>query len=419
MAQAALNLEGIAFCTLEIEGTDMPPSMNMIETIWILEGFGMGLPAMKMSLFDENETLSKDLNLKNGTKIKIRLGKDAQEAPEMAFRVFGWKRPRNSQGKVLHVVCIYDAPKFSAGSFSESFEGTSATVMQALAEMSGLQYDGPRTPPTDSQVWLNLNTTRISFSEDVAMRAYAGTQSAMARCVTTEGKLMYRDLMALLKEEPKFTLVHNSDGGGTSGTTVQVRAAKDGSNSGLFTHFFNYGYKLFGHSFSDEHTKLENLDINAQGAGVPVNAEIAGMLSERGARVGYAGYDYGTGPDEGFNVHENYERAYYQNLRLLSLFTETLVALSDSATGITSFTSVDFNQGPGAKGPGEQVPTDVTGRYIVGGKTRVIKNGTKYSEIFYLYRPFIGEAGNPGGTKAKNTVKASSSGVDTSSRNFT
>jgi hypothetical protein len=424
MAQASLNIEGMAFCTLDIAGSPMPPSMNMIENIWIMEGFGMGLPTMKLSLYDEKETLSRDLNLKEGTTISIRLGKTADTAPEMKFRVFGWGRPRNSSGKVIHVACILDAPKFGAGSMTESFDGHSANVMQQIAERSSLRYEGPGGATKDTQVWLNVSQTRMSFSEDVAMRGYISDESCMARIVRMDGTLVYKDLMAVLKEEPKNTLVHNKDGAGASGKSVDVRAAKDRSYSGLFSHYINYGHKLFGHDFgSDDGAQfsIESMDITAPGAaGVPVNMEVAAELKERGARVTYSGLDPGTGPDEGFNVHEKYERAYYQNVRLLSMFSESVIALSDTATEIQSFQSIDYQQGVGAKGPSAPTPNDIAGRYIVGGKTIMVKGGKKYAELFYLYRPFLTEAGNPAGTSApKKTGSASTSGVNTSSRNFT
>lgn len=420
MAQAALNIEGIAFCTLDIENASVPPSANMIETILIKDGFGMGLPVMRMRLYDEDDKLSKDLNLKNGMLITIRLGKTAQEAPSYKFRVFGWSRGRSATGKILTIICIFDAPKFGAGAYSEYFEGNTSLVMQQMAELSGLKYEGPKKQTDDNQNWLNLNTTRLAFSEDVAMRGFTDAQSCMARIVTMDGTLVYKDLMTLINEPPKFSLAHNTDGAGGTGKVINVRAAKDKSVAGLFTHYVNYGHKSFGHSFEEESTAIESLDINAQGAGLPVNADILAQLQERGSRVSYMGFDFGTGPEEGFNVHRNYERAYYQNVRLLSLFSERLIAITDSATELRTFQSVEYNQGSGAKGGGAPAPADATGKYIVGGKDIIIKNGTKYSEVFYMYRPFITEAGNAkGASAAKTQVKASKSGVDTSSRNFT
>lgn len=414
--QASLNIDGIAFCTLEIEGAKMPPSPNLIDNIMIMEGFGMGLPTMKLSLLDENETLSRDLNLKNGSPIRLRMGKSADAAPEYSFVVFGWKRPNNAVTKILDIVCIYNCPKFGAGVFCEAFEGHSANAMQQIAELSGLRFEGPSETPVDTQWWMNLNTTRLSFTEDVAMRGFVNPQSCMSRIVRADGTLVYKDLMKVLQEQPKFKICQNTEGT-SGGTTISARAVKDGSSSGLFTHFVNYGHKLFTHTFDGEDSSIESLDINASGAGVPINTQVLSDLKERGARVTHAGYDYGTGPDEGSNYHENYEQAYYQNVRLLGLFSERVTAITDSVTELKTFTSVDFEQGSNAKG--QAAANDVAGRYLIGGKTIVIKKGTKYSEVIYLYRPFITEAGNPNGVNSSpKKVSASASGVDQSSRDF-
>lgn len=414
--QASLNIDGIAFCTLEIEGAKMPPSPNLIDNIMIMEGFGMGLPTMKLSLLDENETLSRDLNLKNGTPIRLRLGKSASDAPEYSFVVFGWKRPNNAVTKILDIICLYNAPKFGAGVFCEAFEGNSANAMQQVAELSGLRFEGPQTPPVDTQWWMNLNTTRISFTEDIAMRGFINPQSCMARTVRADGTLVYKDLMQVLQETPKFKICQNTSGT-SGGQVVNARAVKDGSTSGLFTHFVNYGHKLFLHTLDGEDSSIESLDVNTSGAGVPINSTVLAELKERGARVTHAGYDYGTGSDEGSNYHDNYEQAYYQNVRLLGLFSERITAITDSVTELKTFTSVDFEQGSNAKG--QPAANDVAGRYLIGGKTIVIKKGTKYSEVFYLYRPFITEAGNPNGVNSSpKKVSASASGVDQSSRDF-
>lgn len=418
MAQATLNIDGQVFCTLDIDGSPMPPSANMIETVIVMEGFGMPLPVLKMSLYDDNETLSKDLNLKNGTLIKIRLGKSSSESPESAFRVFGWGRPRNSTGKVLHIVALFDCPLFGAGAYSESYEGTSKDVMAKIASACGLKFEGPSANTDDSQVWLNFNTTRLSFTEDIAMRGFVNESSCMVRCVSTDGTLHYKNLMEVIKQEPKHSISHNSNGKGKSGKPIDVRGAKDTSVSGVFTHFMNYGFTLHGHDFDEEQHAFASLDVDVQGVDVPINKEVKGQL-ENGSRVSYFGLDYRHGPNDGYNLHENYERAYYQNVRLLGLFSERVTAIADEATDTTLFEPVDFTQGAGGKGQQSPATNDVSGKYILGGRTKVIKGGTKYSELFYLYRPFITEAGNPGGlSPQKKTGQASSSGVDQSARNF-
>lgn len=374
--QAALNIDGLAFCTLEIDGASMPPAMNLIHEIIGFEGFGIGAPTMRLSLIDKEGVLSKQLNLKDGTRIKIRVGKDASTAPEYKFRVFGRKRRRMAQGAVLDVACIYDSPEFCAGSFSESFEGTSREVMAKIASACGLGYDGPKSTD-DHQVWLNLNTTRLAFTEDMTMRAYVAEDSCMYRMLTLDGTLRYKNLFEVLREEAIGTISHN-----TSGGDFDAKEVEDGSVSGLYSHFLNYGQDLYI-PMQNGDLQVQKLNVPIQGDDVPVNADIRQTVK---ARVAYAGYDYGTAPLDGFNVHQFYEQAYYQNLRFLSLFSERLVVLVDSYTGFNSLKCVEFNQAD----PENQANSsfDANGKYVLGGKTFRIKHGTRYSEALYLYRPF-------------------------------
>src|SRR5690606_30684064 len=144
--KAVLNIEGSVFCSIEIEGAEMPSAANLIDTIMILEGFSMGLPVLKMELNDYSGTLSSSLNLGTGSVINIQLGKNAEEAPIRSFRVFGWGRPRGGIRNKISLVALYNAPKFSSGAFAESYEGPTSTVMGEIAAASGLEYDGPSRP---------------------------------------------------------------------------------------------------------------------------------------------------------------------------------------------------------------------------------------------------------------------------------
>ena len=413
--QAALNIEGIAHFTIEIEGASMPPTMNMLDSIFIMDGFGIGIPTLKIVFNDSSESLSKDLNIADGTLIKIKIGKSPEKAKEREFRVFGWERKRLSKGPVLETVAILNVPEFSAGSFCEAFSGTSSSVMEEVADACGFDYDGPKDDTDDEMTWINLNTTRLSFSEDTAMRGYAGDSSCMARVITMDKVLRYKDLFAHLnEEEPKFSFVHNESAtSADKGTPHQVRESRDASVSGISTHYVNYGQKHFMHSMSGEDDVIESVAAPQLGQGFPVNEDVRKKIEERGSRVTYSGYDYGTGPDDGYNVHEKYEQAYYQNLRFLAMFSERMKIMVDSYTECQTFDIATYRQATG-KATAPQSADDVSSKYIVGGKTIYVMQGKKYSETFYLYRPFVSkEAGKGSGAqsaKPAQNAKASRDG---------
>lgn len=386
MAIASLNIDKIIFCTLEVEGTNVPPSVDMIESILIMDGFGIAVPSMRMNLYDSDDILSRKLNLQNGTKVNIRLGKDSTTAPEYSFRVFGWGRPRASSGRILQIACVLDCPKYSAGAYSEVFSGNSSDVMAQVAQTCGLTYDAPRVTPTDSMNWMNFNATRLSFTEDVAVHGYASDQSCMYRMLRADGVLTYKDLIDVVKQNPLYSFCHNTDKGNTS-TIYDVRIVKDASTSGVFTYFMNYGTKRHGHDYKNTNFSLKSLTLDTQGGTIPVNTDISGQIDNQ-SRVEYSGYDPGTGSEDGNNVHPFYQTAFYQNRRLMNLFSERLITISDVFTDTNIFTTCEFVEGPGAQ-QGAVATHDVAGTYLIGGKTRVIKYGTKYSEAHYMYRPFV------------------------------
>lgn len=392
--KANMNVEGFAFCELEVEGSNVPPSMNMIDGIFIHEGFGIALPTLRLVLNDQNGSLSRDLNLGDATKINITLAKTRQSAIIRKFRVFGFRKETTHAGPRLIVDCILNVPKWSAGSYCEVFEGTSSDAMQKAAAAAGLRYDGPRIPPADNMKWLNVNQTRSSFSEDTAMRGYVTEGSCMSRVLLSNSTVRYRDLMDVLGQEPKASFLQNVENSAapTKGNGFAVRETKDASFSGFFTHYINYGWKVGVHSLSNDGQQvIDKYAAKVLGKALPINEEVRGMLE--GARISYVADDPGTMPKPASNIHQFYELAMYQNVRGLGLFSERVTVLTDWYTDAEVFDPVYYMHSELRSYQFIDLPA-LSGKWLIGGKTMYIKQGHKYSEIFDLYRPFVNEMGS-------------------------
>lgn len=411
--QATLSIEGLAYCSIDIEGSSVPPSMNMLSSILIMDGFGMGLPVLQLILNDEKESLSKELAIADGSRIVIRMGRDTKTINECPFRVFGWRRSRASGGPRLEIVGLLDVPLFGAGAFTEAYRLSSSDMMAKIAGLCGLQYDGPKQNTDDLMTWININCTRLSFTEDVAMRGYSSEQSCMARIVTMDKTLRYKNLFDVLNDKPTHTFVHDTTGAGTEGTVVSVREARDASASGVGAHYINYGQKHYQHSGTGTDVDILKLTAPLLGTGLPLNKDVLQQLIERGSRVTYSGFDPGTAPAEDDAVHQFYENAYYQNLRFLSMFSERLTLLTDSCTDAKTFDSVAYLLKNDKSGT-PQVSADVSSKYVLGGKTIQIKNGARYAEAHYLYRPFVSvpikEGVDSGKVPTKQNATASAAG---------
>lgn len=405
--EAILDVDGIAYCSLEIEGSDVPPTMNFIDTIYIQDGFSLSVPVLQLILNDSKGTLSAEMNLQDGTLITIKVGKDRSDVKTRKFRVFSFKKETTAAGPHLVVNAIYDCPKWIAGVFTESFQGTSSSVMGQIVSRAGLKYSGPDNTD-DKMTWLNVNKTRAAFSEDVAIRGYGSKQTCMYRLLTMDGEVRYKDLFAILKESPKFSLLQNVPTDAAEGTPIIVRETQDASVSGFPTHFMNYGKKQYEHSLNVEgQQSTEELSAPVLGAGLPINDDVKGQVSQRGARVTYTGWDTGTEPKPASNLHEYYEESFYQNIRYYGLFSERLVLLSDMYTDATTFDCVEYKHAD-QEGQEFNYSKTLAGKWLLGGKTLWIKAGHKYSEAYYLYRANIMESGrgSPTGSSQSNAGQA-------------
>lgn len=403
--KSIMNVENFAFCEIEIEDTAIPPTKNLISSAMIQEGIGIALPTLTLILFDQGGSLMSDLNLTDGKKCSVKLTHDPKKDKivKYEFRLWGMKRGMDSQGPHLQLVFVLDAPLWGAASVCENFKGTSNMAMSQMASKAGLTYSGTSTD--DKMNWLNINTTRSSFSEDVAMRGYAGQNSCMIRVLAADKELLYKDLNAQLSKAPSVTFGLSTEERGAN--FYSVRETKDRSISGAMNHWFNYGHSHFVHDLSGKQKEFRSLVAPQFGSALPINSEVKGKVKK--SRVSYAGYDPGTEPKPASNIHKNYEQAFYQNMRFLGLFSERMSVMTDKyVNGLKTLDSVEYRQKI-QEGNNFIENQAVTGRWIVAGKTIRLKHGHVFSEVIDLIRPYIKEAGKSPMHGDKPSVKANPS----------
>lgn len=414
--EATLDVQDIAYCTLDIEGSRIPPTKNFVDSVYIQDGFAVSVPVLQLILNDERGTLMEDMNLVDGTLVTIKIAKTREKVVVRKFRVWGSHKQTTAAGPKLVTTCIIDAPKWTAGVFTEGVRGTSDAVIGQMAQKAGLKYSGPPSCD-DVQTWLNVNKTRSAFTEDVAMRGYGSGQTCMSRLLTMDYEVRYRDLFAVLKEAPKWSFLQNTAEGAAKATPIVIRETQDASASGFATHLMNYGQKQYEHSLNNDGQQSNlTLDAPLMGKSLPVNEDVRGQIAERGARVTYTGFDTGTEPAPASNLHQHYEKAFYQNFRYLGLFSERVVLMTDECTEATTFDCVEYQHAD--QDNQEFKPSKaLSGTWLLGGKTIWIKAGHKYSELYYLYRAAIMETGSTsaagkGKTNSQQNAKANEGPID-------
>lgn len=404
--EAKLDVDGLAYCVIKIEGANMPATKNFLYDLKIQDGFGISVPILQLTLNDTNGTLSGSLNLVDGTLITLTLGKTREDTVRRDFRVFSYRKETTSDGPMLVVTCILNVPKWVSGVFTKAIDGTSASAISTAASEAGLSYEGPKGSPDDNQTWLNVNQTWSSFTEDVAIRGYISDQSAMYRILTMDAKVKYKDLFSVVQGNPEVTYLMNVSAESAEGKPLPVRETQDASLSGFSTHLTNYGRKQYNHSLNDGgQTSIESLQALSLGDGLPINNDVKSSISERGTQIVYTGFDPGTAPKDASNIHNKYEQALYQNTRYYALFSERLIVLMDQFTEVETFACTSYKH---ADQDGTQFVNarSLEGNWLLGGKTLWINAGHKYAEIHHLYRPYVQEAGNTNASAAPTVSRS-------------
>lgn len=387
MAIATLHISEQVFMEIEIADTPMPPTPNFVHQVFVRDGFGVAVPTLELFLYDQKGTLTSDLALMEGKKIKITIAKNTGSKTLVRnFKVFGISALDSHTGHLLRVVCILDVPKYAAKTLSKAYKGSSNSAMQQIAAECGVQFDGHST--SDNMTWLRVCQTLNSFSEDIALHGYAGNTSCMARVLTSDNVLRYKDLFFQAKQTGKATIAHNSNVQSVEGKLLLAREVQPKSEGGIMSYWMNYGYSQFEHDLSGKPTA--SLEATAPiSQGIPINTKVKSVVGQ--ARMDYLGWDTGMAPTTASNVHQYYRKARYQNMRFYGLYSEAMSTLVEEYSELQPLDPVrlEYNIMQNSSFVSNH---RFTGKYIVGNKTMAITNGARYYEILKLYRANVGNA---------------------------
>jgi len=375
-------LENTVFIDIKIDGNSIPDSYNLISIIALTEGNGTLFPACVLIFNDLSGNLTDQLNLTDGNSLTVTTGKTPEDVSTVTrqYRVFGVRQQISPAGPQIKVVGIYDAPAFTTANVREGLKGTTDQVMQKIAEICQLEYDGPSITTNDSQVWLNICRNRATFVKDLARHGYIDPYSAMDCIVTSLGVLKYKNLADLIDDPPTYTLFHNVPPGGIKGKAYIVKQAKDSSTSGMMNSWQNYGSTKVIHSLDGAQTVEDKLEVKTSGKYLILNQQVSDT-------VGMSRVE--TSPLDCSNVHSKYERAYYQNIRLLGLFCEKVSVLITEATDIQLYDTIYYRQADADLMKAAE-PSDI---YLVVGKSVFVKGSQSYAERLEICRMTVTNKG--------------------------
>lgn len=378
-----LNIQDIAFLSIEIDGEEVPYAF--IQSVELTEGNGALFPAFRIVMGDPYSTyMTGEKALTDGNKFSITIGKSMSDknCKPRKYRLFGKKPINRAELPQMLIVGIVDAPNLVYAKPIEAYKGTSDAVLKQIAEKAGLQYSGPGScngaTMNDNQVWRNSGKNRGVFAQDISRRGWMSPKSGMSMAITSTCEMRYRNLVDVINTplpKIKFVFSHNAPKSDEDDTKkfYLVKFANDHSSAGVTSGWQNYGSVRTQPCLSGEDKKSDKMEVCVPGKYVAVNKEIADMVGK--VRRDVAPVDMG-------NVHENYEKAQFQNIKVLALFSQKMSLLVEQVTDVQLYDPVIYKQANAD--PTEPVST--TDVYIVVGKTISIRAGAFYAERIEIAR---------------------------------
>lgn len=385
-----LNISDRVFVSLKIDGQELPYA-NLLN-ITLAEGNGALIPAFQIDLTDPTSLLASSNVLTEGNTVDVLVSRSHTDtqAIHRKYRIFSPKRENNTFNPTLSIVGILNSPLYITASKIESYRGSSDTALKQLAQRCGLRYSGPSDfngkTMADQQAWLNVCKNRASFAQDVAKHGWADDNSGMSLTLTSLGEMRYRNLIDVINtpaSKIKFVFYHSamtsSDDSGRKGYVV--RQVNDRSVAGVMSSWLNYGNTRVQNSLEGESVVVDKLAVKLPGPYLPINSSVSDTVGR--ARVDYAPIDCG-------NVHEKYQNAFYQNMRIRALFSERLSLLVNDVTEVELYDPVIYRQADADVAS----PIKNSDIYIVIGKTVAVRGGIHYAERIELARMSLTMKGN-------------------------
>ena len=385
--EGVLNIEDLVYVKIKFEDESADASTNLIRGFILEEGVACAVPLLQIQFSNMGLEYSRNqFALNDGTKCAITIGMTPSDAVEKKYRLFGTRQVQHTGGSVIHANFILDVPTYISGVYRESFDDISSNVMGSVAGLGGLGYEGPTTPTCDKQVWLNICQTRSAFAEDIALHGYQSDTSTMLRVVTSEKKLLYKNLFEELQKGEKATFKNSSPAGEGGANPINCSQIKPYSGSSVYNNWVNYGYTHTHHSLTGEQQDVKDFKAQKGDCGnLPINAEVKGKIND----LSRIEYDFRL--DCG-NVHRNYVKAMYQNLRGRGVFSQRCYAVMGCPSGVNLLDPVKVYV---KENLDDQLQEDryINGKYLVTRKTIVLGQANLYNERIECSRPGVSVAG--------------------------
>lgn len=356
---------------VNIGGVELPDNVFSFGHLHLVSGAQFHLPMFELSFADESDVLRKSgVSLYDGTDVAITLGVSSSAKENYNFRLFTAKQQPVGNIVKYQINGYLDSPLFMGVSTTKAHRGTTAEVIQSIAEECGLTANVATT--TDNQVWRQANMKNCDFVRYLALHGYVSEEALMGVAVRLDKELRYLDLNAL-EPSDRWMSYTNTDSNTIEIVDHQFLDLTAGRN-------FIRGYRAsMVDQKVEESVVHKDTQINPRASRIGVNQDVQAQIER--SRV-----EFSPSYSEG-DVHDNWARARHQNLRGYALNSSTARALTTNQSGVDVFDSINIDSSfaarDGSDAAGGQNSRE--GQYIVTGKT-IMLHGRNYAERINLIR---------------------------------
>lgn len=340
-------------------------AINLLNWLHIATTTRHSLPVLGFQVDDVRHSID-TVGMLDGAPLRVVIKPNGKDSRTYKFRKFNSTRVFTGECWRWTVYGYWDAPLYWAGASVRAIEGTASNVLQEIADVCGLQYEGMNT--NDAQIWVPRNRTYRTWVKDIVSHSWSSERSCMVSGVDLDGTLRLLNFNDLPESQVDIIAYTYSENALTA-SDLQVNAS-----SGLNNALTGYNSMRVVQSVTADETQkaINELKVTPDVKNIHFNRELKAKL-ERGA-VRFSPIDAG-------NSHDNYERASYQNMRYSNLFSYGIDAL------MVDVTSVRLGDRVNLAVQTETLKQDVpnSGVYTVTGHAIYVQ-GANYSEKLGMCR---------------------------------
>jgi hypothetical protein len=310
------RIEGSYVVNILIDGNAFDESTNALDVLEIQESALQALPTITLEFLNDGSLV--DLNpIVDGSKIKISLEpiqvSEVFAAEVYEFRVFTCDIAQATAGWKFRLQGYLDIPDMLSAK-SEAFRGTARDVFSQVASRNQMTLDAD--PSLDLMTWIRPGVRGHVFLTNVARHAWSDNISAFSFVIRRNKDLVLANLTRrhARKVDWKFlSRLPTASNYESLAADEILYSAEDTVVSNAFGHAnFSYGYgRVTGthEVLTGNHPLITISEVQKTTKFLQVDKGL-----RQNQKSEFLPIDVG-------NVHANYNRAYMQNLRLLSFYS--------------------------------------------------------------------------------------------------